>query len=165
MDSNGGKFNAIIPSEFVNKMNSTASLLNRNRFFAIMPSSVLVVILIGLILTIAKLIFFSSTAALFAGVLLWLLRPAWIMWAVLSMGLLVVSIVPLTRLTTAVWDTDVFGCCLFAAIQVALLFALHLLCNAAALLESVPFYVVFAAVWGHPTWLYIHMTSMAGVFL
>jgi hypothetical protein len=75
-------------------MNATASLFENNRSIAIMLASILMAILFGLIATTANLLVISIVAALFIGVLL-LSRPVWIVWAILSVGLLVVGIAPL----------------------------------------------------------------------
>jgi hypothetical protein len=74
-------------------MNSTASPLEKNRF-AIMLASLLLAILFGLIATTANLIFISISVAFFIGIFL-LARPTWIVWLVLSCGLLVLGIAPL----------------------------------------------------------------------
>ncbi|HEY8159662.1 MAG TPA: hypothetical protein VIF10_13260 [Methylobacter sp.] len=74
-------------------MNSAVSQLDRNRSLAIMVASLLIAILFGLISTTANLIFISFTVALFIGGFL-LNRPIWIVWIVLSSGLLVLGILP-----------------------------------------------------------------------
>jgi hypothetical protein len=88
------KFNVIMPSGIANKMNSTVSPSDRNRTLVIMVASMLMAVLFGLVSSTANLLFISIAVALFVGVLL-LIRPVWIVWLVLSSGLLVLGIVPL----------------------------------------------------------------------
>lgn len=75
-------------------MNSLVSLLDRNRSLAVMVASLFMAVLFGLISTTANLIPISFTVAVFIGGFL-LSRPTWIVWIVLSSGLLVLGIVPI----------------------------------------------------------------------
>jgi hypothetical protein len=75
-------------------MNSAVNLSDRNRSLAVMAASLLVAILFGLVSTTANMILISFTVALFVGGFL-LNRPIWIVWIVLSSGLLVLGIVPI----------------------------------------------------------------------
>jgi hypothetical protein len=68
--------------------------LNGDRSLAILSASLLTAILFGLISTTASFLFISIVVALFIGVFL-LARPTWIVWIVLSSGLLVLGIAPL----------------------------------------------------------------------
>jgi hypothetical protein len=75
-------------------MNSAVSLSDRNRLLAVMVASLLIAILFGLVSTTANLILISFAVALFIGGFL-LSRPIWIVWIVLSSGLLVLGIIPI----------------------------------------------------------------------
>lgn len=75
-------------------MNSAASLSDRNRSLAVMVASLLAAILFGVVSTTANLILISFTIAIFVGGFL-LSRPIWIVWIVLSSGLLVLGILPI----------------------------------------------------------------------
>jgi len=75
-------------------MNSAVSLSDRNRLLAVMVASLFMAILFGLVSTTANLILISFTVALFVGGFL-LNRPIWIVWIVLSSGLLVLGILPI----------------------------------------------------------------------
>ncbi|MCK9620222.1 MAG: hypothetical protein M0R47_06760 [Methylobacter sp.] len=75
-------------------MNSAVSLSDRNRLLAVMVASLFMAILFGLVSTTANLILISFTVALFVGGFL-LSRPIWIVWIVLSSGLLVLGIIPI----------------------------------------------------------------------
>ncbi|MGZ4993531.1 MAG: hypothetical protein ACXWAT_02790 [Methylobacter sp.] len=75
-------------------MNLAVSLSNWNRSFAVLVASLFMAILFGLVSTTANYIVISLTIAVFSGAFL-LARPEWIVWTVLSMGLLVVGIIPL----------------------------------------------------------------------
>ncbi|TAK61989.1 hypothetical protein [Methylobacter sp.] len=108
-DSTARKPYVNIPRGFTYKMNSTASQLDRNKSLAIMSASMLMAILFGLISTTANVIVISITIAVFAGAFL-LVRPVWIVWIVMSMGLLVVGIVPLYNIgldTKAGWAVSI----------------------------------------------------------
>lgn len=94
MDANARKLNTIRPSVFVNKMNFIASLIDRNRSFVITMGAVLLAILFGWISTTANLIIISISVAIFLGSFM-IARPAWIVWLVLTIGLLLVGIAPL----------------------------------------------------------------------
>jgi hypothetical protein len=75
-------------------MNSTTNPLDINGSLAVILASLLMAILFGLISTTANYIVISLTIAVFLGAFL-LTRPGWIVWTVLSMGLLVLGIIPL----------------------------------------------------------------------
>jgi hypothetical protein len=75
-------------------MNTAASLSDRNRSLAVIAASLLMAILFGLVSTSTNLILISFAVALFIGVFL-LNRPIWIVWIVLSTGLLVLGILPI----------------------------------------------------------------------
>lgn len=75
-------------------MISSTSPAGRNESLAIMLISVLMAILFGLVSVTANPILISVVMALFVGALL-LARPAWIVWLVLSLGLLVTGVLPL----------------------------------------------------------------------
>lgn len=75
-------------------MNSAASLSDRNRSLAVIAASLLAAILFGVVSTTANLILISFTIAIFVGGFL-LNRPIWIVWIVLSSGLLVLGILPI----------------------------------------------------------------------
>ncbi len=80
--------------ERIDKMNSSVSSAERaGSIFIILAGGVLAV-LFGLVSVTASPILISVAVALFAGAVL-IARPAWIVWSVLSLGLLVTGILPL----------------------------------------------------------------------
>ena len=106
----------IMPSGFLNKMNSTTSPLDWIRSLAIMLASLLIAIVFGLIATTANLIAVSIAVAFFAGLFL-LTRPIWIVWLVFLIGLLVVGPAPLYNETLdpkAGWPSQIL--CFFLMI-------------------------------------------------
>lgn len=91
-------------------MNAIASLLDRNKSFVIMSASMLIAILFGLISTTGNFIVVSLVVAIFAGAFL-LTRPAWIVWIVLPVGLLVLGFTTLYEdgLEKAGWGVSMLG--------------------------------------------------------
>ncbi len=96
---------------FINVMNSSANPVGRNMSFAIVLASVLAAILFGLVAVTANPILITVMAALLAGVVL-LTRPDWVVWLVLSLGLLVAGLLPLyvdALASKTVWGISLLG--------------------------------------------------------
>src|SRR6187402_1199430 len=78
----------------IDKMNSSISSAERAGSIFIILLGGILAILFGLVSVTASPILISVAVALFAGAVL-IARPAWIVWSVLSLGLLVTGILPL----------------------------------------------------------------------
>lgn len=92
-------------------MNSSARPVVQKISFTVVLASVLIAILFGLIAVTANPILISVMVALLAGAVL-LARPAWIVWLVLSLGLLVAGLLPVyvdALASKAVWGISLLG--------------------------------------------------------
>lgn len=81
-------------AHFINLMSLTTSSPDRRISFVIVLGSLIIAILFGWIATTANLVAISIVIALFAGGGL-LIRPEWIVWIILSLGMLFVGVAPL----------------------------------------------------------------------
>ncbi len=93
-------------------MSSTNNPAGRNESWAIMLIGVLIAILFGLVSVTANAILISVAVSFFAGAVL-LARPSWIVWLILSLGLLVTGILPLYSddglVSKAAWGVSILG--------------------------------------------------------
>lgn len=95
----------------VYKVNASAGLVSQRIFYIIVLASALMAILFGLFAVTANPIIISLAIALVAGTIL-LAKPDLIMWLVLSLGLLVVGILPLHFdfiASKAAWGVSLLG--------------------------------------------------------
>ncbi|MBK6959455.1 MAG: hypothetical protein IPH22_15230 [Nitrosomonas sp.] len=80
--------------DFVYKVSASSDSGSQKVFYSIVFASVLMAMLFGLFAVTANPIIISLAIALIAGTIL-LAKPDWIVWLVLTLGLLVVGILPL----------------------------------------------------------------------
>lgn len=96
---------------FVSKAGASTDLGNQKIFYVIALASVLMAMLFGLFAVTANPIIISLAIALIAGTVL-LVWPEWIIWLILSLGLLVVGLIPLYFdfiATKAAWGVSLLG--------------------------------------------------------
>ncbi len=96
---------------FVHKATASTNLGNQKIFYIIVLASMLMAMLFGLFAVTANPIIISLAVALIAGLYL-LAKPDWIMWLVLSLGLLVVGVLPLHFdfvASKAAWSVSLLG--------------------------------------------------------
>src|SRR5690349_19317083 len=93
-------------------MNSSITSADRNSSFAIILISILLAILFGLVSVTANPVLISVSVSLVIGIVL-LARPAWIVWVVLIMGLVVTGLLQLYSsdglVSKTAWGVSLLG--------------------------------------------------------